>query len=215
MKVIDLTHRISEKIPVYPGTEPPQLRVVSTQETDGYRETALSFYSHTGTHMDASFHIYADGTPLDALPLEQFVGKALVIDCTKAGAGEEIGMEYIEPVRELADAAEFLLFHSGWDTNWGKAEYFGAYPVLSLEVCRYLLESEKKGVGLDVIGIDPLEEENLTRHKLLLAEGNFVIIENLTHLGEIGNGLFTFAALPLYYLDADGAPVRAAAMLEV
>lgn len=214
MKIIDLTHRISEQIPVYPGTEPPQLRVVSTQEADGYRETALSFYSHTGTHMDAPFHIYADGTPLDAFPVEQFVGKALVIDCTKAGEGEEIGMEYLAPVRALADAAEFLLFATGWDANWGKEAYFGAYPVLSLEVCQYLLDSGKKGVGLDVIGIDPLEDHQLTRHKLLLAQGKFVIIENLTQLGKIGDGLFTFAALPLYYRDADGAPVRAVAMLE-
>ena len=41
-----------------------------------------------------------------------------------------------------------------------------------------------------------------------------MIIENLTNLDKIGKGLFLFAALPLKYENADGAPVRAVAMLE-
>ena len=139
MKIIDLTQTISEGMPVYPGTEPPKLTIANTHEKDGFRETLISFYSHTGTHMDAPFHIFADRTRLDELPVEQFVGKALVIDCRDAGEGGTIGMEYID--KALADEAEFLLFHTGWDENWGTEKYFGEYPVLSMEVCRYLLDS--------------------------------------------------------------------------
>ncbi|WP_458398033.1 cyclase family protein [Anaerotignum sp.] len=212
MKIIDLTQTISETMPVYPGTEQPKLTVANTIEKDGFRETLLSFYSHTGTHMDAPFHIYADRTSLDALPAEQFVGKALVIDCCDVGEGGEIGMEYID--KTLADEADFLLFHTGWDKNWGQEKYFGAYPVVSLEVCQYLLDSGKKGVGFDVIGIDPVSDGNLTRHKMLLSQRDIVIIENLTNLDKVGSGLFTFVALPLKYKDADGAPIRAVAIIE-
>lgn len=212
MKIIDLTQTISETMPVYPGTEQPKLTVANTIEKDGFRETLISFYSHTGTHMDAPFHIYADRTSLDALPAEQFVGKALVIDCCDVGEGGEIGMEYID--KTLADEADFLLFHTGWDKNWGQEKYFGAYPVVSLEVCQYLLDSGKKGVGFDVIGIDPVSDGNLTRHKMLLSQRDIVIIENLTNLDKVGSGLFTFVALPLKYKDADGAPIRAVAIIE-
>ena len=212
MKIIDLTQTISETMPVYPGTEQPKLTVANTIEKDGFRETLLSFYSHTGTHMDAPFHIYADRTSLDALPAEQFVGKALVIDCCDVGEGGEIGMEYID--KTLADEADFLLFHTGWDKNWGQEKYFGAYPVISMEVCQYLLDSGKKGVGFDVIGIDPVSDGNLTRHKILLSQRDIVIIENLTNLDKVGSGLFNFAALPLKYKDADGAPIRAVAIIE-
>ena len=142
------------------------------------------------------------------------VGKALVIPCMQYGAGEEIGMEALAPVRQLADEADFLLFHTGWSQYWGKAEYFGDYPVPSQEVCRYALESGKKGLGFDTIGIDPIADEGLTRHRLLLSQRDIVIIENLTNLDKIGEGLFLFAALPLKYENADGAPVRAVAMLE-
>ena len=212
MKIIDLTQTISETMPVYPGTEQPKLTVANTIEKDGFRETLISFYSHTGTHMDAPFHIYADRTSLDALPAEQFVGKALVIDCCDVGEGGEIGMEYID--KTLADEADFLLFHTGWDKYWGQKKYFGAYPVVSMEVCQYLLDSGKKGVGFDVIGIDPVSDGNLTRHKMLLSQRDIVIIENLTNLDKVGSGLFTFVALPLKYKDADGAPIRAVAIIE-
>ena len=49
MKIIDLTQLITASMPVYPGTEPPHLTVANTYETDGFRETLLSFFSHTGT----------------------------------------------------------------------------------------------------------------------------------------------------------------------
>ena len=82
MKIIDLTHTISEDMPVYPGTEPPVLKQANTYERDGFKETLLSMYSHTGTHVDPPAHLFADRTTLDALPIEQFAGKALVVDCT-------------------------------------------------------------------------------------------------------------------------------------
>ena len=212
MKIIDLTQLIAEDMPVYPGTEQPKLTVANTIEKDGFRETLITFYSHTGTHMDAPFHIFADRISLDAMPADQFVGKALVIDCRDVAEGGEIGMEHID--KTLADEADFLLFNTGWDIHWGKEKYFGEYPVVSMDVCQYLLDSQKKGVGFDVIGIDPVSDGNLTRHKMLLSQADIVIIENLTNLDKIGGGLFTFAALPLKYKNADGAPIRAVAIIE-
>ena len=41
MKVIDLSHAINERMPVFPGSEKPQLTAVATYEKDGYRETLI------------------------------------------------------------------------------------------------------------------------------------------------------------------------------
>lgn len=214
MKVIDLTQKISEEMPVFPGTEPAKLEIVNTYETDGFRETLFHISSHTGTHMDAPYHLFAERTKLDELAAAQFVGTALVIDCRDVAAGEEIGMERIRAVGALAEKAEFLLFCTGWDRYWGTETYFGAYPVISKEICQYLLDSGKKGVGFDTIGIDPVAEMELPRHHQLLSQRDMVIIENLTHLEKVGQELFLLAALPLHYQDADGAPVRAVAVLK-
>jgi kynurenine formamidase len=214
MKIIDLTHTISESMPVYPGTEGPKLQVSNTYEKDGFKETLLTMYSHTGTHMDAPAHLFKQRTTLDSLPIEQFVGKGLVINCSDLQEGERITMSYIDNVIEKANKAEFILFYTGWDKRWGTDSYFGDYPYITEEVAEYLISSNKKGVGLDVIGIDPIYDENLSIHRKLLSENEIVIIENLNCLDQIGNELFTFCALPMKYENSDGAPIRAIAILE-
>ena len=212
MRIIDLTHCITEDMPVFPGTDQPKLDVTATCARDGFAETRLSLFSHIGTHMDAPAHVFPGGTTLDAFPAAQFVGKALTVDCTHVPAGGRIGMECID--KALADQADFLLLRTGWDTHWGSPAYFGDYPVISPELANYLLASGKKGVGLDTLGADPLADEQLTLHKKLLAQGSFVILENLCHLEQCGHELFTLCALPLQYAHADGAPARVIAMLE-
>ena len=71
MKVIDLTHTIREDMPVYPGTETPGLSPASSYEKDGFKETLLHMYSHTGTHMDPPAHLYEGRTTLDQFPADQ------------------------------------------------------------------------------------------------------------------------------------------------
>lgn len=213
MKVIDLTHTISESMPVYPGTEGPKLKTANTYEEDGFKETLITMFSHTGTHMDAPVHLFPNRITLDAFPAEQFVGKGLVIDCSDLSEGQRITMSYIDKVKEKAQHAEYILFHTGWDKYWGTSAYFGDYPYITEEVAEYLIQNNKKGIGLDVIGLDPIRDENLTLHKKLFLKTNMVIIENLTHLNDVGNEVFTFVALPLKYENADGAPIRAIAIL--
>ena len=214
MKIIDLTHVISPDMPVYPGTEGPVFEPANTYEKDGFKETKLSMYSHTGTHMDPPAHLFPGRTTLDRFDASQFVGKAAVIDCRDLKAGERITMAHIDKNRAHADAAEFLLFNTGWDRYWGEAEYFGDYPYIDEEVADYIVCGQKKGVGLDVIGLDPIADEGLSLHKKLLRNNEIVIIENLTGLEQLGAELFTFCALPLKHMDADGSPIRAIAIME-
>ncbi|NRY59624.1 cyclase family protein [Clostridium beijerinckii] len=214
MKVIDLTHSISENMPVYPGTEKPKLEVASTYEKDGFKETLLTMFSHTGTHMDSPAHLFSQRTTLDSFNAEQFVGKGIVVDCSNLKEGQKITMKYIEAVKEKADIAQYILFYTGWDKYWGTDTYFGNYPYITEEVAEYLINSKKKGVGIDVIGIDPIKDENLTIHKKLFAETDIVVIENLTSLDKVGSDIFTFCALPIKFKHSDGAPIRAIAILE-
>lgn len=214
MQILDLTHTIAPEMPVYPGTEPPVLAPANTYERNGFRETLLSLFSHTGTHMDAPAHLFAHLPTLDALPVSQFCGAALALDVSFLGAGGRIGLEHLEPVRALADQADFLLFYTGWERYWGCPEYFGDYPVVTEEVVDFLLAFGKKGIGLDTIGLDPIADEGLTLHRRLLSSGKAVILENLCGFSGLTSKLFTLYALPLNYQNADGAPVRAIAVLD-
>lgn len=213
MIILDLTHTIKSEMPVYPGTEGPVLSPASTYEKDGFKETLLSMYSHTGTHMDAPSHVFPERPSLDTLNISRFAGSAVVVDCTGLGQGDIITMDHIENIKQLVDSAEFVIFRTGWDRYWGKDEYFGDYPYIEKSVAEYLVSSGKKGVCLDTIGLDPISDTNLTLHKIILSSG-MVIVENLTNLERIPNKLFTFYAMPLKFENSDGAPIRAVAVID-
>ncbi|MDY5541737.1 MAG: cyclase family protein [Lachnospiraceae bacterium] len=214
MNVIDLTHTIKEKMPVFPGTNPPKLIPTSSYENDGFKETLLQIYTHTGTHMDPPAHIFADKMTLDQFRVSQFIVKALVIDCRNLKEGEEISMSCIRKYGKKAEQADFLLFHLGWDKRWGTDDYFGDYPCLDETVLDYIISGNYKGIGFDVIGLDPVNDVNLIRHKKLFENSQIVNIENLKNLELCGSDLFWFSCFPLKLENCDGSPVRAVAWFE-
>ncbi len=211
MNVIDLTHTIQETMPVYPGTEQPKFLPANTYEKDGFQETELRMYTHTGTHMDPPAHLYPGRTTLDQFPADQFLGKALVIDCRELQEGEPITMDFLKKYGEKTKQADFLLFNLGWDKRWGTEAYFGDYPCIDEEVLDYIMQGSYKGIGFDVIGLDPIADENLTRHKKLFASCDMVNIENLKNLHLCGSELFWFSCYPLKLENSDGSPIRAVA----
>ena len=213
MKIIDLTHDITEDMPVYPNSDKPKLKTVFTYEKDGFRETMLTFGTHIGTHVDSPAHIVKGKPTLDAFPVSQFVGKGLVIDCRNIKDGDEITAEHILKYGEKLNQAEFLLFNLGWDKKWGTNDYFGNFPCLSSEAIDVIVNSNYKGIGIDVISIDSIGKP-LKVHTELFTKKSLIVVENLTNLEKCGNEIFTFVCLPLKLIDVDGSPARAIAIIE-
>lgn len=214
MKVIDLTNPITPDMPVYPGTEKPFFTPANSYEKDGFKETKISMFTHTGTHMDPPAHLYAGRTTLDQFPIDQFIGRALVIDVRHLKEGEKITLKEIEKYGFLPEKADFLLFNLGWDKKWGTDAYFGDYPCVDDEVLSYIMNGSFKGIGFDVIGLDPISDVNLIRHNRLFKEKDIVNIENLKNLDLCGNDLFNFSCFPLNIENSDGSPIRAVAWFE-
>ena len=209
MRIADLTHTITEQMPVYPGTEQPLLKTANTIEKDGFRETLLHMYSHTGTHMDAPAHMFADKPTLDRMEANSFAGRAVAVDCREIPRGGRITAANITDTPGYSEA-EFLLFCTGWDRKWYEDGYFSGFPVMDESAAKLVLELKLKGVGVDCISVDPVDV--YTNHDRLLPEG-VVLIENLTGLDALIGRSFDFFALPLKFIDSDGAPVRAVAVL--
>ena len=218
MKYIDLTHIIDNDMPVYPGTEKPSLTAASSYEVEGYKETLMHMFSHVGTHMDAPAHLLAGHKTLDEFDAGQFIGKALIVDCRDLKEGDKITLERVfAKGEEAARKAEYLVFMTGWDKRWGDESYFGDYPVVTDEVADFAIETGKKGLAFDVIGLDPIADLNLTLHKRVFSASDMVIIENLCNLDKVEELVegkeFTLIATPIKYKNADGAPIRAIALV--
>ncbi len=209
--IIDLTHPISEAMPVYPGTEPPVLKTECTIEEIGFLEKKITLFSHTGTHMDAPAHLIKNALTLDKLPANQFYGDAFLIDITNL-QGHIIELEDIKSHEKAIESAEFVLIHSGWSRYWGNNKYFINYPVLSLDAAKWLANFNLKGIGLDTISADKIDTLEYEVHKYFLGK-NTVIIENLTNFDLLPSNQFTFSCFPMSFEDADGSPVRAVAIV--
>lgn len=207
--LIDLTRTIRPGMPVYPGTTPPEIRQGATLDEDGFAEKVVTFFSHTGTHMDAPAHIIPGGATLDMLPMDSFHGAGLIVDVR--------GMDTIDVAvfrEHEADllSASYLVLRTGWEEKWGSDDYFVDFPVMTLEAARFIAELSISGVAVDAISVDPVDSMTLDVHHVLLKAG-IVIVENVCNLDALQSKQFTFCALPLKIDDADGAPVRAVGII--
>jgi kynurenine formamidase len=208
--IIDLTHTLQNNITVYPGTLEPRFEIGNTIEKDGFAELNMSMCTHTGTHMDAPCHIIAGTKSLDEFPLTKFIGRGVVIDCTKVNA---IELDVLRAYEKKIAQADFVLFYTGWQAKWNTPNYFDAFPVLTTEAVKWLLNFNLKALGFDAISVDAVANASLTNHNLLLPK-EILIIENMTNLDKLINKDFELNCIPLKIGKADGSPIRAFARLE-
>lgn len=209
--ILDLTHTIRKDMPVYPGTSQPAFTATGNLTRNGYRETMIQFASHTGTHMDAPSHMLQHGSTLDVLPVSQFCGRATVVDVSSLPPHGIITTDFLRNLNGTLLSTDFVLFYTGWEKKWGSDAYFNdSFPVPDKAAAQYLVSCGLKGIGTDALSVDTLADPERQAHKTLLG-GGLVIVESLCLRKLIGRGDMMFFALPMKFLDADGAPVRAIA----
>lgn len=211
-KIIDLTHPISEGMPVYPGTEPPILKTECTIEDIGFLEKKITLFSHTGTHMDAPAHLIKNAKTLDKFPAGHFYGKALILNLTNI-KGSIIELKHLETYKAALKDIDFILLQTGWSRYWGSEQYFIDYPVLSFDAAAWLGNFNLKGIGLDTISADKIDTVEYEIHNVFLQKET-VIIENLANLDLIPENKLTFSCLPMSFENADGSPVRAVGIVD-
>jgi arylformamidase len=210
-ELIDLSHTIHSDISVYPGSDHPVLKNTAFLEQNGYREKELVLSTHHGTHIDCPFHLLSDGFHTGNAPLHHFYGNGYVFDCRTFSPAEKISVHALYAVEPEISGTDFLLLLTGMDRVWKTPGYTGKYPVLGNEAAEYLTRFHLKGIGIDALSIDPVEDTELTVHKALLSR-NIFIIENLTGLEKLLNKEFLFSCFPLKIEEGDGSPVRACAI---
>jgi kynurenine formamidase len=202
-------------MPVFPGTEDPSIEHLFTIKENGFAESRLTMFSHVGTHMDSPGHMLEGGQTLDQYDVERFVGKAIVLDVSRQATKSEsysIRLENLMEHEPLIRQVDFVILHTGWSHKWGSDEYYKGFPALSIEAAEWLATLPLKGIGVDAISIDLMDTITFPVHKILMKK-EMLIIENLTNIEPLIGAIVMLSALPLKYENADGAPVRAVAML--
>lgn len=214
-RLVDLSVPVGPGTVVYPGDPAPELRVHSTVARDGFNLLDVHIGSQSGTHVDAPYHFEDDALRIDQVPLERFLGPAVVVDATGVGARGRIGWELIARVADRLGEGVVVLLHTGWSQHYGTPAYFDN-PFLDADACRRVLDCGVRTICIDAINLDetPDDEhpgEGFPVHHLMARAGG-VIGENFRGLELIDWADPFVMCLPIALEAADGAPVRAVAV---
>ncbi|NLT98992.1 MAG: cyclase family protein [Christensenellaceae bacterium] len=209
MKIYDLSLPLSVTDPVFPGT--PGMAYEHTQliSKDHYNLGLVHVNTHAGTHTDAPLHFIEGGTDLAAVDPGKYVGPAYVVECTDKGAFDVIDVSDVEPHAENIVRCRRVIFKTGWSKQFGRPEYFTDYPVISLELARWLTENGIVMVGVEPPSLNPALYIEV--HQTLL-EGGVAVVEGLTNLDCLPSQEIFFCGAPIALVEGDGFPIRALAI---
>jgi arylformamidase len=201
MTTYDITIPISASLAVWPGDTLYQFELgMAIRNGDSVNVGAVTMSVHTGTHVDAPFH-FDDGAPgVDMLPLEAYIGPAVVIDVS---GRHNIGPEAFTDV-DIRETPRVLLKTGAWPDHGSFPE---SVPTLTAEAASFLAEEGAVLFGIDVPSVDAIDSKTLPIHHALNA-ANIRILESL-NLRDVPEGAYELIALPLSFAGADGSPVRA------
>jgi arylformamidase len=211
MKIFDISRTLSNDLAPWPGDTEFHFDLKwKMAEGATVNVGAVSMGVHNGTHADATFHFEDKGDAIEQMPLDVYIGDAVVVDLTKSFAGttdrtRAIGVADLEHAMSLLERAPRLLLKSG---VWKNTTIFPEWiPVMTEAVPSWLRERGIKLIGLDLPSVDAIDAKKLNNH-YALAAANIAIVESLD-LSEIAEGIYHFVALPLKIAGGDAAPVRA------
>jgi arylformamidase len=200
--IIDISTKLHEDMPIYPGNA--EFEVESEESSTSYIST-LKLGSHTGTHMDAPAHAFANGEGVDQVELENCIGKCRVLDMTHINPGSGIVTSVLE--KEDISQGERILFKTINSKRDYDRDFFKDFIYLESEAAEYLANLEIALVGIDYLSIKKKGRDDNTVHTALLKK-DIPIIEGLD-LAEVRPGEYKLVALPLKMKDLDASPVRA------
>ena len=204
----DISRPLTKNLAPWPGDTPFRYELTwRLSQTCSVNVGALNTSTHNGTHADAPFHFQGEGAAIDSVPLENYIGPAVVIDLTGRFSRTQvsIGVADLEHARsQIADTRRVLLKTNCFPDPTRFPDWI---PVLKPEAIAWLSELRVFLLGVDVPSVDPIEAKVLANHHAL-ATGKIAIIESLD-LSEIEAGIYQFVALPLKIVGGDAAPVRA------
>lgn len=210
MRIVDLTHPLSDEMPVYPGLPRPSFGPIARVESDGYAMSQYQLLNHIGTHVDAPSHLVAGGDTLDEIALERLICDAVTIDVSDRAPGPLPRAE-LEPHLEAIRPGDLVLLSSGNAGNYGSDAYWTGWSYPDADASRALIERDISGIGFDGPSADPVDTTDYGLHRIWLGAGR-LILENLANLDQLPPRAPVVIA-PMKVSSANGAPVRAFALL--
>ena len=233
-EVVDLTYAFSEKTLYWPNSPSGfELKQLSYGPTPGgyfYSSNLFTAPEHGGTHLDAPIHFAEKGITIDAIPPQQLIAPAVVIDVTSSTAADPDYRLTLDDVRKWEAAhgriaaGTIVLLRTGWASRYGNRKaYFGDdtpgatdklhFPSYSAEAARLLVNERHVGaIGVDTASIDYGQSRDFIVHQIAAA-ANTPGLENVANLDRLPARGAWVIALPMKIERGSGGPVRIVALM--
>ena len=233
-QLVDLTHAYNDQT-VYWPTSPTHFEktiLAEGQTEGGYYYSAYSVCTpeHGGTHLDAPVH-FADGAwSTEALPLENLVAPAVVIDVTELAGKDrnyrltEQAVLDFESQHGVIESGTIVLMRTGWSKHWPDVKtYLGddtpgdasnlSFPGYGGKATELLVKERGAVVlGIDTASIDYGASTDFPVHRIAAAR-NVAGLENLTNLDALPPTGTLVIALPMKIEGGSGGPARVVALV--
>lgn len=233
-RLVDLTHAFGPSTLFWPtattGFTHEQLSYGPTPGGWFYSSYAYAAPEHGGTHLDAPIHFNKDGITSDRIPMEQFIGPAVVIDVSSQAAKDpdyrltRADVTGWETDHGRIPRGAIVVLRTGWAARWPDARrYLGDdtpgdasrlhFPGFGEDAARLLVtERQVAALGADVASIDYGASKDFIVHQIAAAAG-VLGLENLADLSALPPTGATIIALPMKIEDGSGGPLRAIALV--
>ena len=233
-KIIDLTHSFDAQTIAWP-TE--KIGFELKQNFKGVTKSGFFYFSntfcspeHSGTHLDAPMHFGERSWTSSDIPVERYVGKAVVIDISRQSninpdyALTQDDLKEWETRNGLIPKDAIVLLRTGWSARWpDKKSYLGDdtpgdvsklhFPSYSAEAVSFLVSQRGvKMIGVDTASIDIGQSQDFKVHRIVGA-ANVPALENLSDLDRLPETGATLIALPMKIGKGSGAPTRVIAFI--
>lgn len=225
--VVDLSHRISPKIPLWPGDPHVVFKVVATWAKDGYYLRKFAIGEHSATHMNAPNSFISGTQAITSYPAKQRVVPAVVIDIRDQAAQDP---DYQLTKQDVLDweaqygqiaPGSFVILFTGWEDKWSHPKAFinqdGSgnlhFPGFAGATTKWLLAQRQiSGVGIDTHGVDPGLDTHY-RTNTQIAAAHKIAIECMAHLDKLPPTGTTLVLGPLQLRGGSGSPLSVMAFV--
>jgi len=172
---------------------------------------------HAGSHVDAPEHNVRGGTQIHQLPLELFIGDAIVADLREKMPSQPITERDLEQaIGSRVRRGDRVLLRTDHNNSYdgGSDKWMKASPYLTIDATEWLIAKGVVIVGYDFYhGNDEPGAPRVFHNSRTLSEHGVITMPYLKNLDRIGKERFTLIGLPLKLIDAEASPIRAVALV--
>ena len=171
---------------------------------------------HAGSHVDAPEHNVRGGTQIHQLPLELFMGDAIIADLRDKLPGQAITAKDLEKrLDNRLRKGDRLLLRTDHNNSYdgGSETWMKQSPYLTIGATMWCIDKGVVIVGYDFYhGNDEPDAPRVFHNSRTLSEHGIITMPYLKNLDRIETDRFTLIGLPLKMIGAEASPVRAVAV---